>query len=177
MNDKKGFTLLELLIAAALMGVLAMFATQAFRASASDVRLEDAKARAALLFSAAQRYYIEYPDALPFNKTSNDDEGISFLKPGACQAVGVSKSAEVQNLVNCGLLEYRQVAQEASSQTGTARTFTGYVDMWFEFKNGDKNNIQVCFRGKEGGRVLDRCAYCTSDGEHFEKKTGTCSGE
>lgn len=177
MSHKKGFTLLELLIAAALMAVLAMFATQAFRASSSDIRLEDAKARGLLLFSAAQRYYIEYPHAALFNKKTNDDEGIPFARPTAdnCNV----DSENVQNLVDCGFLEYRQVTQESSTMKEEDRATVGYVDMWFDFKDsqGDENrkNMKVCLRGKANSRVLDRCTYCTETGERFERIS--CPGE
>ena len=170
MKNRKGFTLLELLIAAALMGVLAMFATQAFRASSSDVRLEDAKARASLLFSAAQRYYIEYPGAKLFKKPTNLE--IVFTEPGTCDPYSIDKA---QNLVDCGFLEYRQVAYERNDidKTSAERKFIGYVNMWFDFGeegNQSADNMKVCFKGKEEGRrILDECTYCTS-GQGFVRQ-------
>lgn len=63
MLGRKGFTLLELLIAAVLVGVLTMFATQTFRQSARDVRIETAKRGADTIATAIYRYSIAYPNA------------------------------------------------------------------------------------------------------------------
>ncbi len=152
LDNKNGFTLLELLIAATLIGVLAMFATQAFRASASDIRVADAKARALLLANAAERYYFEYPSALHFPDTALS----AFSTPGNCNWTG---SDSVQNLVNCGFLEYRQVAFDNKDSKGE---FFGSLDMWF--KEAGPEKVTVCFRGKENGRVVDNnCTYCTDN--------------
>ena len=154
--NKNGFTLLELLIAAALIGVLAMFATQAFRASASDIRIEDVKARALLLQMAAERYYLEYPGATSF-RTGSNNALTPFLSPGnTCY----TNTATPQNLVDCGFLEYRQVAYDSSKKKNNTREFSGSVDMWFS--SASKDNVTVCFKGK--GRVIDHSTYCTSGG-------------
>ncbi len=156
-NSRNGFTLLELLIAAAIIGVLALFATQAFRASASDIRVSDAKARALLLVNAAERYYSEYPTAASF-----PSEVLSaFSNP---DAAGNDCSPQVnspQNLVNCGFLEYRQVAYENKDSQGQV---SGSVDMWFE--TASKDEVCVCFKGK--GRVTDANTYCTIGGNFKE---------
>lgn len=59
---RKGFTLLELLIAAALVAVLTMFATQTFRKTSWDIKLENAKRSADTIAVAAYRHKIAYPD-------------------------------------------------------------------------------------------------------------------
>lgn len=160
MYNHNGFTLLELLIAAALIGVLAMFATQAFRASASDVRVADAKARALLLKSAAERYYIEYPGAASFALGSTNPL-LAFAQPGSC----VPTDSSVQNLVNCGFLEYRQVAYDTTQTTAEGTTRSGSVDMWFE--SASKSGVTVCFKGK--GRILDDATYCTNSSGGFDR--------
>lgn len=58
---RKGFTLLELLIAAALVAVLTMFATQTFRKTSWDIKLENAKRSADTIAVAAYRHDIAYP--------------------------------------------------------------------------------------------------------------------
>lgn len=155
LRKRTGFTLIELLIAAAIIGVLAMFATQAFRASASDIRVSDAKARALLLVNAAERYYAEYPGASSFTGStltafSDPDLANNFCSP--------QDSDSPQNLVNCGFLEYRQLAYENKNSQGQV---SGSVDMWFEAAG--PNGVTVCFKGK--GRVTDTCTYCTSGGD------------
>lgn len=89
MINKNGFTLLELLIAAALIGVLAMFATQAYRASASDIRIENAKAYARLLFAAKENCLVEYPGSADcYNEDSLRGKG--FLE---------TRAADINNFV------------------------------------------------------------------------------
>ncbi len=150
---------MELLIAAALIGVLAMFATQAFRASASDIRIEDAKSRALLLVSAAQRYYTEYPGAASFPTGSSNKIPVLLVPRDKC----FTSPGAVQNLVDCGFLEYRQVAYDTKNTDGTR---TGSVDMWFT--SAGKDNVRVCFEGK--GRANDGFTYCTKiNGDGFDK--------
>ena len=61
MRKNKGFTLLELLIAAAIIGSLAVFATVSFRKTSSDVRVQDAIARAKVVANAARRFVFDNP--------------------------------------------------------------------------------------------------------------------
>ncbi len=158
MWNKQGFTLLELLIAAALIGVLAMFATQAFRNSASDIRIEDAKARALLLVNAARRYYLEYPNATSFAMGSGNKLP-PFNTPGdTCY----TDTSTPQNLVDCGFLEYRQVAFDNKKSNSQQRS--GSVSMWFASITPSTAEVTVCFQGK--GRVIDNRIFCT-DGENF----------
>lgn len=63
MLGRKGFTLLELLIAAVLVGVLTMFATQTFRQTGRDVRIETAKRGADTIATAIFRYSVAYPNS------------------------------------------------------------------------------------------------------------------
>lgn len=166
-NDKNGFTLLELLIAAALIGVLAMFATQAFRASSSDIRVADAKARALLVANAAERYYIEYPTAASFSDGMDRGHPIPVFKaPDRSEADAPcnTRAPGVQDLVDCGFLEYRQVARDTKDSEGT---YVGSVNMWF--KNAGKDNVKVCFQGM--GRVTDKFIYCTTQGGTFNKES------
>jgi len=158
MDNTRGFTLLELLIAAALISVLALFATQAYRASASDIRVADAKARAGLLTVAAKRYYKEYPNAPSF-PLGSDNKLEAFTAPAAECKITL---ATPQTLVNCGFLEYRQVAYD--NKNGTKRS--GSVKMWFA--SAEEDNVEVCFQGQ--GRVLDKTIYCTRDGINFSQQ-------
>ena len=164
-DNKNGFTLLELLIAAALISVLAMFATQAFRASASDVRIADAQARASLLVNAAQRYYIEYPNATAF-AVGDTNVLQAFAQPGTCLTHG-SYSDSPQQLVNCGFLEYRQIAYDSKRTNNDKVEFSASVNMWFASVSPETAAVEVCFQGK--GRVTDRCTYCTTNGNDFSK--------
>ena len=59
MGNKRGFTLLELLIAATILGLLAVFATMSFRYSASDNRIAAAKIKTAQLAAAVQSFRLD----------------------------------------------------------------------------------------------------------------------
>lgn len=63
-KHNKGFTLLELLIAATIIGILAVFATVAFRNSAGETRVQGAKAKLNALGIAVQRFQLD-PRACP----------------------------------------------------------------------------------------------------------------
>lgn len=162
MHNKQGFTLLELLIAAALVAVLAMFATQAFRSSASDIRIEDAKARALLLVNAAQRYYLEYPTAASFATGSGNK--LQPFNPSGNMCY--PNTSSVQNLVDCGFLEYRQVAHENKKSDSEERSSS--INMWFGSITPSTAEVTVCFKGKS--RITDSCTYCTS-GDGFSKSS------
>lgn len=100
-----GFTLLELLIAAALVGVLAMFATQSFRRTASDVRIENAKRGADTIAAASYRFNVAYPNQLPTGVTLS-----ATTDPGDCNPG--SNTAPLQQLIDCGFLENRHYWDE-----------------------------------------------------------------
>lgn len=74
MKNNNGFTLLELLVAATIIGVLAVFATVSYKNSAADARMAEAKARANALAGAIQRFKIEYP-ALTLSKSNLYSKG------------------------------------------------------------------------------------------------------
>ena len=91
---RNGFTLIELLIAATIIGILAVFATVAYRNSASDARAAAAKTYANTLAQAAQRY---------------------LLDPSACYSSGVAitSTPTVGALVQCKLLETNRTADSS----------------------------------------------------------------
>ena len=94
---KRGFTLLELLIAATIIGILAMFATVSYKSSQADVRVAGAKARAEMLAGAVQRWNLEHPAIWGLMKNSSG---------GSCSYQGgQGESNGVQNLIRCGYVE------------------------------------------------------------------------
>ena len=61
-KNKKGFTLVELLVAATIIGVLAVFATSSYRSSVAETRWAQAKANLDQLANAVQRFKMDYPN-------------------------------------------------------------------------------------------------------------------
>lgn len=61
MKNRHGFTLIELLVAGTIVGILAIYATIAYRNSVAETRLAAAKSDLELLANARQRFAIDYP--------------------------------------------------------------------------------------------------------------------
>ena len=97
MRNKQGFTLLELLIAATIVGTLAMYATISYRNSIFETRLAEAKARTETVANARQRFELDYPGA-------SLNGAILNTKKGTCPS-NPSSASDAQDLVNCGYLE------------------------------------------------------------------------
>lgn len=60
-SRRGGFTLIELLVAGTIVGILAIYATIAYRNSVAETRLAAAKSDLELLANARQRFAIDYP--------------------------------------------------------------------------------------------------------------------
>ena len=151
MMNRRGFTLLELLIAAMIIGVLSIFATQAFRNTASDIRVEDAKARAQVVAAALRRFTLDHPNA-----TLAQTETMGTVSaPSTCSSTTIS----LQNLINCGYLEYRQYATEVRNGNSYKTHFTMTLE-------NDTNGVVVCVqRAQAQGKITDSKKYCTGNAE------------
>ena len=166
MINKAGFTMMELLIAAAIIGVLAIFATQTFLQTSTDIRVEDAKIRARSIAQAAHRFKWDYPSAT-FLSGENNPFGIVSARKSEQDCV--MTNVTLQTLVNCGYLDYRQYASDDRvAQSGSNSTFMSNFAFWFaEEPAGD-----VCFRRSNANatsKIADAKTYCT-DGETFSEE-------
>lgn len=96
MKNIKGFTLLELLIAAAIIGSLVVLATSSYRSSAADAYVAAAKGQTEMLGGAVQRFLLE-------NRVSTRTEGQvqTLAGAGACQTDILSPAT----LIGCGFVE------------------------------------------------------------------------
>ncbi len=168
MKHKQGFTLVELLIAAAIIAALAVLATQSFRASSSDVRVEDAKVRARMVAMAVQRYLVDYPEAGETSKlVALKGTSLGTISaPNSAACMGNTGVNSLQNLVNCGYLEHQQVVGSFKRAGETASEN-------FKFVFGADG--KVCFYAKNAKIVTTysskNSCYCT-DGFSEENGVG-----
>ena len=147
MKSKKGFTLLELLVAAAIIGMLAVFATISYRSSQIETEMAHAKGRTRVLAGAVQRFRLEYPRPEHFSGIVLDRSAVS----NACQP----NNANLDQLFNCQLLE----------NGGWTSEFVEYYVC--NGKTGDCgtspiNDPLACMKGKDHPRMPDQ--YRTSEG-------------
>ena len=158
MQYKNGFTLLELLIAAVIIGTLAVFAMSSFRTTASNVRMQDAIARAKVVAGASKRFLREYPD--PTDMVDGPQGVMGQVNPPVQEACN-HQTLSLQNLVNCGYLEYRQYAREVREGDTYSSNFAMFYD-----DRGTSHTGWVCVQGRKNKRTSPdhMTRYCT-DGE------------
>ncbi len=102
MQNQKGFTLVELLVAATIIGSLVVFATISYRKAAAETRWTAAKAKLEQVAGAVQRWQADYP-------AYTLAEGIIANSSADCQAkIGqyvYTGRLNPSNLIACGFLE------------------------------------------------------------------------
>ncbi|MBR4355633.1 MAG: prepilin-type N-terminal cleavage/methylation domain-containing protein [Elusimicrobiaceae bacterium] len=97
MNNKKGFTLLELLIAATIIGILALYATVSYRSSETEIRISAAKGKIDGLAVAVQRFRMDHPRGIHFSGLmSNVTDASANCAPN---------SSEPTKLITCEVVE------------------------------------------------------------------------
>lgn len=144
-----GFTLVELLVAATIIGILAVFATTSYRNGVAETRFAQAKAMTDQLATAVQQARMDYP-GIKFSAALMANDSTCYLKPGA-------DSASPSQLVACGYLDP-----------------SGWKNDYFEFVVCDAGNSQApcgnatlkplaCTRACSGAKLPSKYAkyaYC-----------------
>jgi len=90
MKKNTGFTLLELLIAATILGIMAIYAAVSYQNSMAETRLAAARGRLDVLAAAVQRYQMDYGNVAA-------TQVLDVVSLGSCSTN--------PNLFNCGFLE------------------------------------------------------------------------
>lgn len=133
--NRAGFTLLELLIAAAIIGILALFATVSYRNSTAQTRVAQARAVTQSLAMGNYRAHIDYPSIL------FDENPISDV------VQGTTGTSSVDGTEVCA----RGFASSPSSKwPASCLVANGYVDaLGFEgyFKFTLSGDESACFEG------------------------------
>lgn len=174
MNTKKGFTLLELLIAATILGLLAVVATVSFRNGAVDARIAAARIKADQLAAAVQRFRINNTDPISGRMADLPGSG-----PYAC-SLGGGQAHSAVALIACGYVDNG-----------------GWSDEYVNYYVCDSNisacatspiaNPLVCMAGRDNNKRLrpeqkeSSCyRYCVSRTESKERMGNadgsSCSG-
>lgn len=154
--------MLELLIAAAIIGTLAIFAMQSFRSSAADVRVEEAKMRAQVVSVAAYRFLLDHGNA-----TISSDDSTATAVAEANRSRCSASAFSLQNLIDCGYLEYRQYAAEERGDTTHSGDDNFESNFTMTFERGSSNTAtgKVCVQGRTAKITnYDSRAYCYKNG-------------
>ena len=104
--NRKGFTLLELLMAAAIITALASVAVSSYRAKIADTYVEDGKNQARALATAVRLFELEYPSVTVREDGLNGSLGTI---PDSCAP---TETASPAMMVACGFLENRRWGNE-----------------------------------------------------------------
>ena len=140
-KNNAGFTLLELLVAATIIGILAVFATVAYKNGAASTRAAGARAKVDALAWAQQRY---------------------LLDPAACPLY-VSTTNKITALEDCKLLERKVILND---EYFTFAVCPDDVCSKAPDMTSDMNPL-ACVVGKDNKKVPAKCAknywYCVSE--------------
>jgi len=154
MKNKKGFTLLEILIAAAIMSILALMATAAYRHSISVTRIEDAKNKLRVVANAVLRFKWDYPNR-SFDGTNN--VLLYVTDTSSCPKNGAYSAS---TLIKCEYLENRQwTTKEIKIVVCNGSKIGGTI-----CENSKISNPLACMTGTSSRLDIDKnYVFCISE--------------
>ena len=136
-NNKKGFTLAELLIVVAIIGVLVAISIPIFSSQLKKARLATNQANARAAYAAATtQYLLDYDDTTP---TGN----ISYTYTASTGKAVADTTAKTADLSNTDISSWKITDQSASTQLGdkTASEWTVVLD-----QNGTVTGYLAAFK-------------------------------
>jgi len=95
MKNKKGFTLMELLIAGTIVGILSLVATVSYQHSVADTRIANAKPKVDQIVNAIQRYEYDHGGTIQSGQLADQ-----FSSNVSCS----SETKDYRVLMGCNLL-------------------------------------------------------------------------
>lgn len=159
--NNKGFTLLELLIAATIIGVLAVFATVSYKNSMAETRVEAAKTKVRQIATAVSRVQLDYP-SVSLNslqgQVKDDPTHRTFFD---CGSSTFNATNATSSLIGCGYLE----------NNGWGTTDKG--DSYFKYIIYNQANHKVCAESVGNSKLPSRYGssfkYCidTNNGKEI----------
>lgn len=173
MSGKKGFTLMELLIAAAISTILMVFATIQYRESASEARWTQAKVNAEQLANAVQRAELDYENI----KFSCDADFYMKNMYGTCSYTREEARVAPATLIPCGYAEkgiwaadsFRYYVCKDSSSSPIACSACQVADALVCVVPNCLSKLSTKHK---------RYSYCVTKDGAFEYTNGTwCAGE
>ena len=167
MHNKKGFTLLELLIAATMMAVLATMGTVAYRHAISETRIQDAKNKLEVAATGMRRYMLDHPNDVYTGGSSE----LSAIQNGSGAWAAVNELScpktigfTADKLIKCDYLENREWTSDEILMVTCGGVKTGTL-----CASSPVANPLVCMSGKANNRLDTRYrqdkgyVYCYSE--------------
>ena len=102
MKNKRGFTLLEILIAATIVSALAILATVSYNNSIAETHIQMGKMNTEVLARAIQRFRLDYHADKLSKQAVELKEVVAVAE---CGADNPDEGANVYSLFNCGYLQ------------------------------------------------------------------------
>ena len=154
MKIKRGFTLLEVLIAAVIMSVLAMLSTAAYKHTVSETRVQDSKNKLQVVANAVQRYMWDFP-----NRTMTaPEEGKPLVFLSGSDVQNCPKTFSNSALIQCEYLENRAWSNDQIHIVACGGNKSGYL-----CSRSSVSNPLACMAGINA-RIDTRYLYDVSKG-------------
>jgi len=168
---KKGFTLVELLIAAAIMASMAVLATNAYKNSMMRSRIEGGKSRTRAVAAAVQRFNADYPK-YKFLGTAESHYLKVLDGVGTCN-LGPEDTIWPDMLIKCGYLDNRQWSDSYVSIEVCGTYTAGLCKNAATAKPSERYLACMTGTGSKMERYSgeDKYLFCVS--ARGEKETGT----
>lgn len=120
MKNKKGFTLIELIVVIAILGILALFLVPQFMGYANDAKLQVARANTRTVWSAAKAVEVSYQ-----YKYTEFDEAV--FKADVMDKLGTSFDADEVSVAFDGNYMVSDVAYKTGDYTCETANGTDFV--------------------------------------------------